>query len=385
MPSPATSPLWILYPVLLVTFSPLGIDLLLPAANAITRAFDRTPDRAGLLLSVFLLPLGLGQIPFGRLSDRIGRRPVALIGLALFGAGAVLGMTAPSWSVLLMGRGLQGIGASATTVVAFSAVRDRSVAGGAGGFAVLTAVLNAATALSPVLSLAPLMLFGWRAVFGLYVLLAFLALTVIRGMPDTARSAGSVLPVRAILVEQKAWLPAAITIFAMIYMMGHVAIAPAVLMGRLGVSEPVFGALFALNAVVVVLASATVSPLSSRVSATNLARIGLALFAVSGIWLSIASLGEGMTTPMPYVGAIALGSVGFTYAFGPGQGLAMAPFADAAGSASGVLGALQLAIASIGTAALSAGGATVGSFGVLVLTFSIVLGTISLFEGRRAH
>ena len=117
-------------PIALVLMAPfdllasLAMDIYLPAVPVMPAELGTSPEVVQLTLSLYLLGLGLGQILFGPLSDRIGRRPVVLGGAAVFAlASAVLAMTSePAPFVAL--RLAQALGASAALVATFATVRD---------------------------------------------------------------------------------------------------------------------------------------------------------------------------------------------------------------------------------------------------------------------
>jgi DHA1 family bicyclomycin/chloramphenicol resistance-like MFS transporter len=104
----------------------MATDLMLPALSAITRDLALAqPNLSQSAIAAFLLGMGAPQLLFGPISDRYGRRPVFLWGLAVFVVGGVLSALAPDLATLVAARLLQGFGAGAQRVVTFSIVRDR--------------------------------------------------------------------------------------------------------------------------------------------------------------------------------------------------------------------------------------------------------------------
>lgn len=109
----------------IMALNPLAMDLMLPALPDVGAAFRiDNPNRVQTVLSVFLTGFGLGQFAMGPLSDRYGRRPILLGGLIVYGIASVLALIAPSFETLLLARALQGLGTSATRIIATSIVRD---------------------------------------------------------------------------------------------------------------------------------------------------------------------------------------------------------------------------------------------------------------------
>ncbi len=109
----------------IMALNPLAMDIMLPALPNIGAALHiDNPNRLHAILSMFLLGFGMGQCVVGPLSDRFGRRGILMLGLLLYIAAALLAVWAPTFEILLIARFLQGLGTSATRVIATSVVRD---------------------------------------------------------------------------------------------------------------------------------------------------------------------------------------------------------------------------------------------------------------------
>ena len=161
---------------------------MLPSLPNIASAFHITiANRPQAVLSTFLIGFGIGQFVMGPLSDRFGRRPVLIDGMALYCIASVLAITASSFETLLLARVLQGLGTSATRVIATSIVRD-CYAGRrmASVMSLAMMVFIAVPVVAPSLGQAVLLLTQWRGIFVVLMLYGALALiwSALR-MPET--------------------------------------------------------------------------------------------------------------------------------------------------------------------------------------------------------
>ena len=119
-----TPKLIVLILALLLGMQPVTTDLYLPALPAITAGFGASMGQAQLTLTALLLAFGLSQLLWGPLSDRFGRRPILLWGMATYTLASVACMFAPSMAWLIAGRTVQGIAMGAGVMAARAVVRD---------------------------------------------------------------------------------------------------------------------------------------------------------------------------------------------------------------------------------------------------------------------
>ncbi|ABQ69735.1 hypothetical protein Swit_3389 [Rhizorhabdus wittichii RW1] len=156
----------------------LAMDIYLPVVPSMPGILNTTPSVIQLTLSLYMVMLGVGQVVFGPISDRIGRRPVLLTGAALF----TLASLAAGWSstapAFVGFRLLQAIGASAAMVATFATVRD--VYGnrpeGVVIYGLFSSMLAFVPALGPIAGALIGTSLGWQAIFITLAGLAFLAL-----------------------------------------------------------------------------------------------------------------------------------------------------------------------------------------------------------------
>jgi MFS transporter, DHA1 family, multidrug resistance protein len=172
----------------IMALNPLAMDMMLPALPNIASAFHiADANKPQAVLSTFLLGFGVGQFIMGPLSDRFGRRPVLVDGMALYCIASVVAIAASSFETLLLARALQGIGTSATRVIATSIVRD-CYAGRrmASVMSLAMMVFIAVPVIAPSLGEAVLLLTYWRGIF--IVLMVYGVLTLVWSamrMPET--------------------------------------------------------------------------------------------------------------------------------------------------------------------------------------------------------
>ena len=169
-PSPAMTPaamspgLIVLILSMLLGIQPVTTDLYLPALPAMTTSFGAPTSQAQLTLSALLLAFGCSQLVWGPLSDRFGRRPILLWGLAAYTLASIGAVLAPSMALLIVWRAVQGAAMGAAVMAARAIVRDlylpadgaRIMSKGLSGLGVLAA-------LSAPLGALLAELFGWRA------------------------------------------------------------------------------------------------------------------------------------------------------------------------------------------------------------------------------
>jgi DHA1 family bicyclomycin/chloramphenicol resistance-like MFS transporter len=172
----------------IMALNPLAMDMMLPALPNIAAEFHiAAANRPQAVLSVFLLGFGIGQFVMGPLSDRFGRRPVLLGGMALYVVASLLAIAAPSFATVLLARALQGLGTSATRVIAISIVRD-CYAGRrmASVMSLAMMVFIAVPVIAPSFGQAVMLLTQWHGIFAVLTLYGVLALiwSALR-MPET--------------------------------------------------------------------------------------------------------------------------------------------------------------------------------------------------------
>lgn len=155
----------------------LSIDMVLPALPAIgaTLGVQRANDNQ-LVISLLFLGFGLGQLFYGPLSDNAGRKPAVYVGLGLFISGCLLALLSRTFSMMLAGRFLQGLGVAGPRTMTIALVRDRFEGRAmARVMSLIMAVFILVPVIAPTLGQAVLGLSGWRTIFGLYATMGLVA------------------------------------------------------------------------------------------------------------------------------------------------------------------------------------------------------------------
>ncbi|MQR00874.1 Bcr/CflA family multidrug efflux MFS transporter [Glaciimonas soli] len=160
-------PGWLLLLGALTAIGSLSIDMYLPSFPTIANELNVGSNLVQLTLASFLIGLAVGQMFYGPLSDRFGRKPPLYFGLALYTIASVICFFAPDVTVLIFARLLQGLGGCAGMVIGRAVIRDRmGAAGSAKAFSLLMLVMGLAPILAPLIGGEVLKLWGWRVIFG---------------------------------------------------------------------------------------------------------------------------------------------------------------------------------------------------------------------------
>ena len=178
----------------------LGMHVIIPALPATARALGMSIGTTQLTITLYLIGLAIGQLLYGPVSDRFGRRPVVLAGLSLFTAASIVTAVAPNAAVLIGGRIVQSIGGCAGLVLGRAAVRDGAAADKAAGqLALLTLVMSMVPAVAPAVGGFLTAYVGWRASYVLLALIGGLTLLAcVLRLPETRAPGGG--PGRSLLM-----------------------------------------------------------------------------------------------------------------------------------------------------------------------------------------
>ncbi len=357
--TPSSSPPlgWIAILAALTALGPLSIDMYLPSFPLMARELGVEAGSIQLTLASFFIGMAVGQVFYGPLSDRFGRRAPLMAGLALYGVASVGCALASGVEVLIALRALQALGGCAGMVIARALVRERcGPVEAAKVFSTLILVMGLAPIFAPMLGGLVVEHLGWRAVF--WSLAAFGAAAlglVVFALPEPPRAAaaaavtpGSVLQgYGRLLFKERRFMGHALTGgFAMAGMFAWIAGSPYVVMERYGVSEGRYAWIFGAGAFGLITASQINARLLGRVSLGTLTRAPLAVLALNS--LVLLGLGIWGTPPLPVLlGSVYLGLATLGFVNPNSMAQALEPFGRQAGMASALIGCVHFAVATL--------------------------------------
>lgn len=340
----------------------LGIDLLLPAFGAIREEFGLAPDSTQVagLITAYFLGLAVGQLVYGPVSDRYGRRPALYAGYGIYALGALAGVFAPSLGVLFVCRFIWGIGAAGPRVVTQAVVRDTYEGDAmAKAMSLIMAVFLLVPVIAPTIGDSIVGLGSWRWIFGFCVLAAFGMTIWAARLPETLKPEhrmelrfGRIATAAKQTVTNRQALTYTLAQTALYGgFTAYIGSSEAILtetFDRADAFPLIFGGLGAVMGVGMLLNARIVS----RFTARRVVHAVFLLYLVNAVtFVSVAVATDGRPPLAVFIGLMAVIVLCHALLIPNSASIAMVPMAAIAGTAASIMGATQIA-----------GGAILGSF-----------------------
>ena len=347
---------------LLSAIGPFSIDMYLPAFPAIAKGLDTTVAHVMLSLSSFFLGISIGQLIYGPMLERFGRKRPLMIGLSLYAVASLACALSASADMLVVMRFFQALGGCAGMVAARAIIRDvfegKDIAR---VFSAIMLVVAVSPMIAPTLGGYLSTLVGWRYVFGaLFLLDVFILIMVVRTLgetrapnkafslapPDIVRNFWEVLWHPQFLAFALTGAAANAGIYA--YITG----SPQVFMEIHGVSGQTYGWIFAFLAAGLIGATQVNNLILARYEQERIILTACMVQTFAGVSLAVLAL-LGFNSMFVTLALIFtfLSAQGFI--FPNASSLSIAPFGHNAGSASALMGALQMGIGALVSSAVS--------------------------------
>lgn len=340
----------------LCTVSPFSIDMYLPAFPGLAHDLNTTVGKIGLSVSSYFVGLAFGQIFYGPLLDRFGRKPPLCAGLLLYIAASLGCVLSSNIDALITFRFFQALGGCAASVASTAMVRDFFPAReSAKIFSLLMLILGVSPLLAPSVGSFVVVWLGWKAVFILLALIvsAILAVTFFflpeGHAPDhdvTLRPLPIFRIFKSVLREPQFFTYTIAGSLSFSGLFAYVAGSPAVFMGYYHLSAEVYGGIFAFLAVGFIGGSQINLLLVRRYSNAqifdwvSLVQCLVGIVMLAGTWFGVFGLTSTLISLFAFLLCTGIG--------GPNaSAIALAPFSKSAGSAAALLGFLQMGIGAL--------------------------------------
>ena len=378
---------------ILMAIGPFSVDTYLPGFPEIAKGLGTDISLVGLSLTSYFVGIAIGQLGYGPLADRFGRRKPLLWGLTIYLLASIGCIFAPTIYWLIGLRFLMALGACSGMVTSRAVVRDLfPVHEIAKVFSMLTLVMGIAPIIAPTIGGIIVTFFGWRYIFVLLTLIAAVILfTVYKYLPESRGKDHSVSlhPVKILegyllLFKNKTFLVFAIASgCASASLFSYISASPFVYMDLFGIRESVFGWIYGLNAFALISASQFNRFWLDKKSSRQITVRTLSLQLLSAVFIIIS-----LTAGLFYIFIMVLV---FIYLFWLGflnpntNALALEPFSKNAGSASALLGSFQMVFGATASALVSIFfNGTAMPMAVLMVAFSLI-GLIAVVTYRDTN
>lgn len=377
---------------LLSAIGPFSIDMYLPGFPAIAADLGTPVDRVALSLSSFFIGISAGQLICGPLLDRFGRKRPLYIGLLLYILSSVGCALAGTVEALIFWRLLQALGGCVGMVAPRAMVRDLfPVQENAKVFSLLILVIGVSPIVAPTAGSFLIDRLGWHSVFVVLAAITTLILaSVVFALPESKKPdphfslrPGPILNAFLLVLRHPQFYTYALTgALSGAGLFAYIAGSPSVFMELYGVTEQQYGWIFALVALGLITSSQLNRALLKRRTSEQVIHATLLVQTATGSAL-LAGTALGWLGLYGTIGLIFIFLSCQGFSFPNASALSMAPFSRHAGSASALMGALQMGLGALSSAAVSvlSNGTALPMTGVMAACSIVAL--CLLWAGRR--
>jgi DHA1 family purine ribonucleoside efflux pump-like MFS transporter/DHA1 family bicyclomycin/chloramphenicol resistance-like MFS transporter len=378
---------------LLMAIGPISMAIYTPAMPELVKAFGTTEAAIKISLALYFAGFALAQLVSGPASDAFGRKVASLVFLSIYLAGGLIAVFAPSVEFLLAARLIQGIGVSVGMTVARAIVRDQFIGSEASSILNLIGIMLAiGPAIGPTMGGLSLAAFGWHSVFWLMVGFGVISVVAVvfflreTTVPDRKLiRPGNLVRAYAELLRNKRFL------FAALIMAGSVGALYAqatmlsfILINEVGLTPTGFGLSMLMQSGAYFSGSVALRFLVKILGDRHSAILGLCCSGIGGtlMILSVFLLEPSFITIM---GPVAVATFGIALITPYIVTAAMAPFPHIAGSASAMMGFIQMSSGFIAGVVASLIGSPLLAFGTVIpfMEFMAIAGYIGFASFTR--
>ncbi|WP_193559536.1 MULTISPECIES: multidrug effflux MFS transporter [Rhizobium/Agrobacterium group] len=359
---------------LLTALAPISMAIYTPAMPELTWVFATTEPAVKLSLSLYFAGFAVAQLIAGPASDAFGRRKASLVFLSIFLGGGLLAVFAPTIEVLLFARLVQGIGASVGMTVARAVVRDQFTGADASSIMNLIGIMLAVgPAMGPTIGGLSLAAFGWQSVFFLMAGLGAIAIfSVVVFLRETTVPDKNLIRPRRLLSAYGTLLTQPRFLFAALVLGGSIGALYAqatmltfILINEVGMTPTAFGVGMLMQTGAYFFGSIALRYIAPRLGDRRSVILGLCFSGTGGllILLSVFLIPPSFLSIM---GPVAVATIGIALLTPSMVTAALAPFPHIAGSASAMMGFIQMGSGFVGGAAASLIGSPLTGFGIII-------------------
>ncbi|MDM9621399.1 multidrug effflux MFS transporter [Rhizobium sp. S96] len=365
---------------LLATIGPISMSIYTPAMPELVSAFQTSDSAIKMTLSLYFAGFSVAQLLAGPMSDAFGRRAATLLFVGIYVVGSLLAAFAPGIEWLLAGRLIQGIGASVGITVARAIIRDQFTGTEASRIMNLIGIMIAiGPAIAPTVGGLALAASGWQSVFflliGFGLLIALSALVFMRetSLPDPRRMLpGPLLSAYGELARENHFISASLVLGGSVgALYAQATLLPFILIKVVGLSPTAFGLGMLMQSGSYFLGSVCLRSAAPRLGGDGSVRVGLGLLGIAGVMIALSVQ---FVTPsyLSIMGPIAFLAFGLAFLTPHMTTSGLYPFPHIAGSASAMMGFIQMGGGFAGGVAASIIGMPLIAFGTVIPTMAAI-------------